>query len=280
MISTTRRVNDIELHVSEAGPSDGPLLILLHGFPGFSYDWRQHIEPLAARGFHVVAPDMRGYNTSDKPRGLKAYHLDTLASDVVALADCYDAPTFRLVGHDWGGHVAWWTAAHYPERVERVAILNVTHPDIWQRLMRRRLKQALRSTYVAFFQLPVVPELVMQANNYAAAKAMLTRTSRPGTFSPQDLEHYVKAWSQPGALTAMLNYYRALRLKKWTRPARVKPPLLLVWGTNDVFLEREGARISLTLCDDARVIWLENATHWALMEEAERVNAALREFFA
>ena len=275
-----RPINGLSLHVEEAGPEDGPLLILLHGFPGFSYDWRQHIEPLATRGFHVVALDMRGYNSSDKPRGLKAYHLDALASDVLALADSYGARTFRLVGHDWGGHVAWWTAAHHPDRVERVAILNVTHPDLWQRLMRRSLKQALRSTYVAFFQLPIVPELLMKANNYAAARAMLTLTSRPGTFSPQDLERYVQAWSNPGALTAMLNYYRALRLKKWTRPARVRQPLLLVWGTRDVFLERSGAVASLKLCDQGRVLWLEGATHWALMEEHEKVNAALGEFFA
>lgn len=277
--TSTRRVNGISLHVEEAGPADGPLLILLHGFPGFWWDWRHQIEALAAQGHRVVVPDMRGYNLSDKPRGLDAYRLAPLAKDVVALAETYGRTTFQLAGHDWGGVVAWWTAARYPTRVERLAILNAPHPDVWGRVMRRRPTQALRSTYAAFFQLPVVPEALLSARRFAAMRAMLTRTSRPGAFTAPDIERYMQAWSQPGALTAMLNYYRALRRPR--RPAaRVKPPTLIIWGARDGFLEREVALASLQECERGAIVFLEEATHWAQMEEVEAVNAALARFFA
>src|SRR5687768_11295163 len=125
-----RVVNDVGLHVEEAGPADGPLLILLHGFPGFWWDWRYQIEALAAEGYHVVVPDMRGYNLSEKPQGAAAYTLGTLATDIVALAHSYGHSRFRVAGHDWGGVVALWTAVTYPEHVESLAVLNAPHPDV------------------------------------------------------------------------------------------------------------------------------------------------------
>lgn len=217
--SSTRHINGLRLHVEEAGPEDGPLLILLHGFPGFWWDWRHQIHALAAEGYRVLAPDMRGYNLSDKPRGLDSYCLGPLASDVIALAQSYGHSTFGLVGHDWGGVVAWWTSVRFPQQVERLVILNAPHPDVWRRLIRR-LSQLLRSTYVAFFQLPLLPEAMLRARRFALLRRALRRTSRAGAFTDEDIELYVQAWSQPGALSAMLNYYRALRRRPWSRPAR------------------------------------------------------------
>ncbi len=281
MKTTSRicRVNGVELHVSEAGPLDGPLAIFLHGFPDFWWGWRYQIEALSAQGFRVVAPDQRGYGVSDKPRGTRAYDLDTLAADVIGLADFYGRKTFRLAGHDWGGIIAWHVAARYPARIERLAVLNAPHPDAFLRFVRRHLRQALRSTYAAFFQLPWLPEMLLDAGRFAALRRALVSSSRPGTFPDDDLERYVEAWKQPGALTAMLNYYRALGRRSWTRPSRISVPTLLIWGLRDVFLEPGVARASLKLCDDAQSLFLETAGHWVQLEETGAVNTALVRFF-
>lgn len=274
----TFRVNGIRLHATEAGPPDGPLAILLHGFPEFRWGWRKQLDALANAGYRVLAPDQRGYHRSDKPPGLAAYHLDVLAADVLALADACGAATFRLVGHDWGGLVAWWVATRHPERVAQLAILNAPHPDAWRRLARRRLRQALKSYYVALFQLPFVPEWLLRAGGFGLLRRAMSGTARRGTFSAADLDRYAEAWAQPGALTAMLNYYRALRLPR-PPAARVKPETLVLWGVRDAFLERANAEASLRLCDRGTLIFRENATHWLHLEEADFVNAALLRFF-
>src|ERR1700712_3794326 len=130
---STQRINGLNLHIVEAGDPADPLLILLHGFPEFWWAWRHQITPLAEAGYHVVVPDMRGYNTSDAPQELSAYHIDTLASDVVALADAFGADRFHMVGHDWGAVIGWWVAAQYPERLDRVVLMDGPHPDAWGR---------------------------------------------------------------------------------------------------------------------------------------------------
>ncbi|MFL4972307.1 MAG: alpha/beta fold hydrolase [Microvirga sp.] len=140
-----RRVGALDLHVVEAGPPEGRPAILLHGFPEFWYGWRHQLGALAAAGLRVVAPDQRGYNLSDKPKGLESYTLDCLAGDVVALADALGCDRVSLVGHDWGGLVAWWTAARHGERVERLAILNAPHPQAFGPYLRRHPTQLLRS---------------------------------------------------------------------------------------------------------------------------------------
>ena len=208
-----RRVGGVTLHMIEAGPEDGPLVILLHGFPEFWWGWRYQIAPLVEAGFRVLVPDQRGYNLSDKPQGRRAYDLDILAKDVIGLADAVGRTAFSLVGHDWGGLVAWWTASRYPERVAKLAILNAPHPAIAGTYMRRHPSQMVKSLYVGFFQIPRLPEAVLSADNHRSLKDALLRTSRPGTFSEQDIAGYEQAWSQPGALTAMLNWYRALPFK-------------------------------------------------------------------
>lgn len=174
--------------------------------------------------------------------------------------------------------MAWWLALHYPTRLERLVILNAPHPAVWRRLPRRRLIQALRSTYVAFFQLPWLPEFLLRLGNFVLLRWALTRSARPGTFTPAALTHYVAAWSQPGTLTAMLNYYRALRDNSALPPARVQPPTLLLWGLHDVALEPAVAEASLALCERGQGFFLSNATHWVQLDEPDRVNDALVRF--
>jgi epoxide hydrolase 4 len=155
-----RATNGIHLHVAEAGPADGPLLILLHGFPEYWRSWRHQIGPLASAGYHVLAPDQRGYNLSDKPSGIAAYDLDQLAADVVGLADATGAATFSIVGHDWGASVGWWLAGTMPHRVSRLVALAAPHPAVWREGMRSEPEQRRLSRYVGLFRLPWLPEFL------------------------------------------------------------------------------------------------------------------------
>ena len=271
------RGNPVRLHVVQAGPTDGPLLILLHGFPEFWYGWKQQIIPLAERGFRVWVPDQRGYNQSDKPAGVPAYRIDTLAADVVALIDAAGQQKAVVVGHDWGAAVAWWVAATRPERVERLVVLNVPHPAVMKRFATRRLGQLLRSWYIGFFQLPWLPETVARLGNYAALVRTLQTSSRPGTFSASDLDRYRAAWS--GSLMTMINWYRAaLRYPPNRETAiRITVPTLLIWGVQDRFLSRSMARPSIDLCANGRVVFFETATHWVQHEKHDRVTTLIAE---
>ncbi len=272
-------VGDVSLDVVEAGPPDGPPVVLLHGFPDFWWGWRHQIAALADAGFRVVAPDQRGYAHSDKPPGIDAYRLTHLVGDVVGLADALGLRRFALAGHDWGGVVAFATAARHPERVERLAVVNAPHPDTWAPYALRHPGQIVKSLYVGLFQVPGLPEALLRANRFGAMRRALEGSSRPGTFSAADLDRYVAAWSTPGALTAMLNWYRALR-----RPApgplpRIEAETLIIWGVADRFLERGLAAAAARRCRSARVID-RDAGHWVLVEEPEAVSAALIEIFA
>jgi pimeloyl-ACP methyl ester carboxylesterase len=271
---------ELRLHVAEAGPETGPPTILLHGFPEFWFGWRHQIGPLAEAGLRVIVPDQRGYGLSDRPQGVSAYHLDRLAGDVLALADACGFATFRLVGHDWGGLVAWWLASRHPERIERLAILNAPHPGIVGAYMRHHPGQWLRSVYVGLFQLPGLPERLLTADRCRALRHALTSTSRPGAFSAADLDRYVEAWLQPGAMTAMLNWYRALVRLPRDEPARVRVPTLILWGKQDTALQSGLAEASLAFCDAGRIRWYERASHWLAHEEPDSVNVELTRFLA
>jgi len=272
--------NGINLHVVMAGPSDGPLVLLLHGFPEFWYGWRRQIPALAAAGYHVWAPDQRGYNRSDKPAGVAAYGIETLAKDVVGLIEASGREQVYLVGHDWGAAVAWWVAGRYPERVKKLAILNVPHPAVMQRTVREDAEQRKKSWYIFFFQLPWLPEKSLSDNGYTNAIRALKGSSRRGTFGDDDIAAYRQAWSQPGALTGMLNWYRAVARNQGTGVSlgRIRVPTLMIWGANDIALSRSMAQPSIDLCDDGRLIFLEEASHWVQHEEPETVNRLLLEF--
>lgn len=276
------RTNDVTLHTVKAGPDDGPLVLLLHGFPEFWLGWRYQIKFLADAGYRVLVPDQRGYNLSDKPEGVAAYRLDELAADALGLIDAHAREDAFLVGHDWGAAVAWWVAARYPQKIDRLIIINVPHPAVLQRTLRRSLKQIFKSWYILFFQLPKIPETVLRLQNWRPLAETLRRSSRPGTFTETELASYREAWSQPGAMTAMLNWYRAL-VRYMPQPApnpRVTVPTLLLWGANDVALSRKMAQSSIDLCDEGGLVLFENATHWVQHEEPHLVNGLTHSFLS
>jgi epoxide hydrolase 4 len=273
-------VGDVSLHYVEAG--DGPLIVLLHGFPEFWFGWRLQIAPLAAKGFRVVAPDLRGYNLSSRPDGVEDYTADKLADDIVGLVRERGADSALLVGHDWGGTVAWTMAMNHPEVVDRLAILNAAHP--------RRLQQGLhhpnqlrKSWYFFFFALPGLPEEVVQARDWHFFRHFLQDANPP--YTDEEIERYVEAWSQPGSATAMINYYRAsVRQSQKKAEAALRPisaPTLVIWGQEDQYL---GPDLAEPDRDDVpnldRVERLAGASHWVHHDEAERVNQLLSDFFA
>jgi epoxide hydrolase 4 len=280
----TVATNGVRLHTVEAGPEGGPLVVLLHGFPELWYGWRKQIEPLAAAGFHVLVPDQRGYNLSDKPRPVSAYTLDKLALDIVGLIDESGMGKAHVVGHDWGGVVGWWLAIHHAERIERLALLNIPHPLVMRRTLLRSPRQLRKSSYIFFFQLPGLPERAFRRDGFAYAVKTLRESSRPGTFTDADIALYREAWSQPGAVRSSIHWYRAaLRFQgrlSGGGNSRVRVPTLLLWGTQDRYLGREMAQPSIDLCDDGRLEFFEDATHWLQHEEPEAVNLRLIEFFA
>jgi pimeloyl-ACP methyl ester carboxylesterase len=272
--------NGIRLHVATTGPEDGPLVILLHGFPEFWYGWRHQIPHLAEAGFRVWAPDQRGYNLSEKPKGLAAYSIDQLAADVVGLVEAAGCETASLVAHDWGAGVAWWTAAKFPERIKRIVIINAPHWQVFREHLRRNPAQMRKSWYILFFQIPWVPELL--------AGWMMRRPTEPGSeaarmFTNGDPEAYRRAWRQPGALTATINWYRAAARGASTLPpdrqgGRIRVPTLLIWGSRDEHLVREMAQPSIELCDHGSLVYFEEASHWLHHEMADQVNPLISGF--
>lgn len=272
----TISTNGIQLHVVQAGPQDGPLVILLHGFPEFWYGWKHQINYLAERGFRVWAPDQRGYNRSDKPKGVAAYQLDTLTADILGLIDASGQEKVFLAGHDWGAIVAWWAAINFPDRLKKLVIANVPHPVVFSRHVRSSLSQMRKSWYFLFMQLPYLPEFAIARIGPKAFQS----TSLPGSFSDDDLKHYAEAWAQPGALTSMVNWYRAILRYPPRIPAdtRVHVPTLMLWGAQDVALGSEMAQPSIDLCDDGRLVLFDDATHWVQHDKAAEVSALMADF--
>jgi epoxide hydrolase 4 len=273
-------LGDVRLHYVEAG--EGPLVLLLHGFPQFWYQWRHQIPAVVGAGFRVVAADMRGYNLSNKPLGVQAYRVELLARDVERLILACGEQTAVVVGHDWGAIAAWIAAMRHPERVEKLAILNVPHPA---RSLDGLLSpmQLLRSSYVFFFQIPRLPEEVIRAGDFALLRSVFSSDPvQPGAFTAEDIERYIEAIARPGALTATINYYRALlRYPRETRALlqRVEAPVLVIWGEKDRFLSRRLAEPPrLWVPNLIRVKRLPDASHWVAEDCPLEVNTLLLGF--
>jgi pimeloyl-ACP methyl ester carboxylesterase len=274
------RNGDVGLLAVAAGPKDGPLVVLLHGFPEFWYGWRKQIEPLATAGFRVIVPDQRGYNLSCKPSGLAAYALPELVSDVIAIADQLGQEKIFLAGHDWGAAVAWSAALLHPQRIAKLVVLNVPHPSVMRKFLSTRPRQLLRSWYMFFFQLPWLPEAFFSAFNFRMGTRALLRSSRAGTFTAEDLAQYRIAWSQPRTIISMINWYRALFRARVKFPDKtVRVPTRILWGERDAFLLAEMAHESLRYCTNAELFTFANATHWLQHEEPARVSELLIDFF-
>jgi pimeloyl-ACP methyl ester carboxylesterase len=273
-------LGDVRLHFVEAG--QGSLVILLHGFPEFWYSWRHQIPALAAAGYHVVAPDMRGYNRSDKPHGVRAYRSEVLIRDVARLIKACGVERATVVGHDWGGGVAWQFAMRYPERLARLVILNAPHPARFVAGLRS-WRQLHKSWYMFFFQLPWLPEASLRAGCFASLRRSLrTEPNRSGAFTPADIEQYVAAAAQPGALTAAINYYRALFRQNPVQALRsirrIDAPTLVIWGEHDRYLGSELAEPARSWVPNIRVERLPNASHWVQIDRPERTNELMLDF--
>jgi pimeloyl-ACP methyl ester carboxylesterase len=272
------RVNGVRIHYVEAGA--GALVVLLHGFPEFWYSWRHQIPALADAGYHVVAPDLRGYNLSEKPPGVSAYRVSTLLGDVLGLIQEMGEEQATVVGHDWGGVLAWSLAIHHPQVVDKLIVLNAPHPAAYRREMRS-WTQRLKSWYVLFFQLPGLPEQVLGVGDFDLIARMLRRQPvHHEAFTPQDVKCYKHALARPGALTAAINYYRALRYPDQRTPREETPipaPTLLLWGERDSYLNPRLTEGLNAWVPHLRVVRFPDVSHWVQNDAPERVNRLMIE---
>src|SRR5688572_4779083 len=276
-------VNGVRLHYAETGSGD-ELVLLLHGFPEFWYSWRHQLEALG-KHFHVVAPDMRGYNLSDKPSRVEDYRVDDVCSSDLGLIDHFGASQAAVVGHDWGATVAWAVAQRFPERVSKLAVMQVPPPAVWRANMS--LRQVLRSWYMFLFQLPRIPEWMISRKNLAAIERTFTNSViRKGSFSAAEIENYKKALGQPGALTSAINYYRANINRLASRSSnsapsneRTRVPTLFIFAEQDSAILPETVRgVAEHVDAPFRELRIKDSGHWVQNEAAEEVNAALIEF--
>ncbi len=274
---TRKNVGELELRCALAGDEAAPLVVLLHGFPELWYGWRHQLSALADAGYFVVAPDQRGYGDSDKPPKARAYRREHLVHDVSGLVRAFGREQTRLVGHDWGGAVAWLVAQRQPELVEKLCVLNCPHPDVLARALLTEPRQLKKSWYMFLFQLPYLAETLARRDDYGQAVRFLKSSAPRGTFSDDDVRVYREAWRKPGAMKAMLDWYRAAARYDSLEPDRtpIAPDTLLIWGKRDIALGPWLVEPTLALCERARVAWIEEAGHFVQHEAPARVNELL-----
>lgn len=280
------QVGGVRLHYAERGSGER-LVLLLHGFPECWYSWRHQLAALGDR-YHVVAPDLRGYNLSDKPPRVEDYRIEKLVDDVTGLIRHFGARQAAVVGHDWGAAIAWAAALRYPEYVSKLVAMQVPPPAAWRANMTFR--QALRSWYMLFFQLPYLPEWLMSARDFAWVEHMFKKgVARPAAFTDTDLAVYKKALREPSALTSAINYYRANVPALFFRGSRkeeseiiderVRVPTLFIYGEQDVAIIPETVQGVEDYVDAPyRELRIRTSNHWVQNEAPEEVNAVLSSF--
>ena len=269
--------NGVRLHYVSAG--DGPLMLMLHGFPEFWYSWRHQIAEFA-KDYRVVALDLRGYNDSDKPSGVAAYHITELVKDVAGVIQGLSCDRCVLVGHDWGGAIAWALAYAYPALLDALIVMNLPHPAKFAAGLKTP-QQLLRSWYIGFFQLHWLPEWILQAGNYWAIKELFRGMAiRKEAFTDADLDAFSTAAAKPNALTAMLNYYRAIPNTNLFDQAWgiLEIPTLLIWGEKDTALGKELTYGTEAYVRDFHLRYIPNCSHWVQQEQPDFVNRYMREF--
>ncbi len=282
-------LDDVTLHYAEAGAGNKELVILLHGFPEFWYTWRKQI-PVLGEKYHAVAPDMRGYNLSDKPEGLEAYRIPHLIKDVVSLARHFGHERFYLASHDWGAAVAWSVALAVPDLVKGLTVLNGPHPYIFSKLLEEDETQIRNSQYMADFREEGIEKKLLADNCDWLWNWTFAGHFKKGLMTEEDRSAYLEAWQKPGALTAMLNYYRASPLTPRPKsgdlkgldlePAQfvVKVPTLVVWGEKDHALIPANIDGIEELVPDLKLVRLPEVTHWVTHEDPDRVSGEILDF--
>ena len=274
------KTNGVNLHYVSQG--EGKLMLMLHGFPEFWYSWRHQIAEFA-QDYHVVAIDMRGYNDSDKPESLFAYRMSELIADVRGVISGLDYEDCILVAHDWGGAIAWNFAYEHPQMVEKLIVMNLPHPAKFISGLKT-WSQLQKSWYIFAFQIPLLPELIFQANNYQAiASAFIDQAIDKSAFTPEDIAAYKEAAAKPGALNAMINYYRAnFNVPPDTSMIReygvLDTPTLMIWGEEDFALGKELTYGTEKYVKDLELRYIPNCSHWVQQEQTDLVNRYMRNF--
>jgi len=278
----------VRLHYVTAGK--GKLIMFVHGFPEFWYEWKNQLAEFG-RNYQAVTPDMRGYNLSSKPAEVEQYQIKYLVEDLRALAEKLGHKKFILVAHDWGGAVAWAFAIAHPDYLEKLVIINAPHPGVFQRELRENSAQQKASQYVLMFR-SAQAEQTLSANNYATlVQAVLGEGLKTGVFTEADKQAYIEAWSQPGALTGGLNYYRAAGVGPPTggntqatnfgaglSSLEVKVPTLVVWGEKDTFLLTGNLEGLDKFVPNLTIKRIPDGSHWVIHEQPALINRYIREF--
>jgi len=275
--------NGVRLHCALAGPTDGPLVLALHGFPEYWRGMASTMVALAQSGFRVVAPDQRGYHLSEKPSTIDDYRIEELSADAAGLIQALGYESAHVVGHDWGAAVAWWLALTQPALINRLVIANVPHPSVMARNIRSNRQQMRKSWYIFAAQIPLLPELLVFGPLTRTRFAhLISRTANQGSLDEAYQRELAQAWSHPGAARGMFHWYRAAVRRRPERLAdkRVHVPTLILWGRNDVALSADMVEPSAQLCDDARIVWFDDATHWVLHDEPAATAAEIVAFFS
>jgi pimeloyl-ACP methyl ester carboxylesterase len=280
-VITTRSIdaNGLTFAIDECG--EGPdIALCLHGFPESRKSWRHQLPVLASQGWHAVAPDMRGYGGTSRPAAQADYHIDRLVDDVAALFDALGVKRRLLIAHDWGALVAWVFAMRRVRALDGLVIMNVPHPRVFRDTLRTSWAQKRKSWYVAFFQLPWLPEAMLGARGAEAiGKVFIQSAVNKAAFSPEIIAHYRANASQPGALTAMIDYYRANFPHVLDEPVvAIEVPTLMIWGEQDLAIDIANTEGYGPLVRDFKLVRLPQASHWVQQDAPEAVNAALAEW--
>ncbi len=276
------QIGNVRIHYATAG-TGGELVILLHGFPEFWYSWRHQIVALS-EDYTVVAPDLRGFNLSDKPEAVSAYDIDKVADDVIGLINHFGREKAAVIGHDWGASVAWNIAIKHPEVLTKVGALQVPPPSVLRKNMS--LQQLFASWYMFFFQIPKLPEWLLSRNDFEALeKGLKMSTVRKDVFTDAEIKEYKKAWREPFALTSMLNYYRANFYRRFIarvpEPPKIKVPTLFIFAEQDKAILRETVNnVGEAIDAPFEEFFIPSSGHWVQQEEPETVTQILKEFLA
>lgn len=283
-------VNGVKLHYVCSG--SGKLMLFLHGFPEFWYEWKNQLAEFGQDHF-AVAPDMRGYNLSDKPESLADYQVDVLVDDVKALADHLGYSKLTLIAHDWGGAIAWVFALKYPNYLDKLVVINAPHPIVFQRELLENAAQQEASQYMLVFRSEVAESMLSSENYALLVQNTLSEGLEKGFFTEEDKQAYLTAWSQPGALTGGLNYYRAAEVGPPTNEEDksrltafsanfpdpiIQVPTLVIWGEKDPYLLPGNLEGLSDYVPNLTIKRIEDGSHWVVHEQPKLVNQYIREF--
>jgi pimeloyl-ACP methyl ester carboxylesterase len=276
------RANGLDFEVLTAGEGER-LALCLHGFPEHAVSWRLQIPLLVSLGYRVWAPNQRGYGNTTRPTQTRDYAIPRLLDDITALIDASGATTVTLIGHDWGAALCWFYAMRPARPIERLVIMNVPHPKVFSRVLRTSWRQRFRSWYIVFFQVPRLPEWLLGLRGARAIGDMFRQSATDKTRFPDDvLAIYRAQAARPGALRAMINWYRAARRSSrgpgGTATPRIAIPTLMIWGEEDVALGKETTYGTDEYVSDLRLHYLPGASHWVQQDAPERVNELLHSF--